>query len=249
MIKAASCGEIELVEGDISSWLQRCAAAVGAECSLDEYANPIDLVEACTQALDKVPYDLVICAVDLVGVSGIHVVSELKALHQVSDELRVVLCSKDSEHAYDAQALKVDGYCVEPVSQADFDRVVGRNIREIAQLHGESAVIRCRDRVHRVAFPRVSYAETSGHNQVIHYAGGSDACEMRGSSRELYAILEGDGRFFKVGSSYIVNLDYVLQLDSKDGTALLADGTRIPIPVRNRKPFEQAMCARGIVPM
>lgn len=248
MIKVAVCGHIEFEGGSIEPLLARCAEEQGVgEYSLDSFDNPVDLIDACTEALGEEPYNLVICAAELMGMSGVDAISELNALHSFADDLRVVLCAKDSNLAYDAHSLGVGGYLMEPVSAAEFNRVVGRQLQFLARVHEHSIILRCRDRVHRIQFERLSFTETSDHDQVLHHIGSKELCYVRGSSNDLYSLLQDDGRFFKVGSSYIVNLDHVVMLDSRNGVATLSDGSQISVPVRSRKPLEQALHARSEV--
>lgn len=246
MMRIAICGHIWFENGTIVDAFETFFHnGEQVEYELNEFEAPVELIESVTSAFNETPYDMVVSAVDLKGISGVHAISELSELHSFADDLRMVLCASDSEHAFSAQQCGASGFLIEPVSQSDFDRVIGSQLIEIEKRNAESVVIRCRDRARRIFFERLSYVETSGHNQVLHHFGNDSTCDIRGSSRQMFALLETDGRFFKVGSSYIVNLDYVESIDSKQGFATMADGVQIPVPVRSRKAFEQALFDRG----
>lgn len=248
MTRIALCGNIRFESGTIVEALEAALRGQGeTEYEINEFETPVELVESATAALSSTPYDMVISSVDLKGLSGIHVVSELAELHSFADDVRMILCSDGADLAYSAQQSGAVGFLIEPVSQADFDRVVGRQLTEIAARNAQSVVVRCRDRVRRIFFDRVSFVETSGHDQLLHHIGVVDTCSVRGSSRDFFALLESDARFFKAGSSYIVNLDHVDTFDSRLGMVTLTDGARIPVPVRSRKQLEQALLDRGHV--
>ena len=248
MIRIALCGNIRFEAGTIAEALEAALREQGqAEYEIYEFETPVDLIESAAAALNSVPYDMVISSVDLKGISGVHVISELAELHSFADDVRMILCADSAEHAFSAQQSGAVGFLIEPISQADFDRVVGRHLAEIAVRNAQSVVVRCRDRVHRVFFDRVSFVETSGHDQVLHHIGTDETGSVRGSSRDVFALFEHDARFFKAGSSYIVNLDHVDTFDSRLGTVTLTDGAQIPVPVRSRKQLEQALLDRGHV--
>ena len=66
---------------------------------------------------------------------------------------------------------------------------------------------------------------------------------MRISSQAFFEMLQHDKRFFKAGSSYIVNVNMVRFVDPRSSTARLVDGTVVSIPVRVRKSLEEAIMA------
>ena len=203
MIKVAVCGPMKFQDGDVSSALRDCARSFGVEEPyIREFESPIDLVDACMNVpADTEPIDLVICSVDLPGISGIQLAGESRDAGVVPHDMDVVVCASDQESAYDAYASGARGYLVEPLLQDDFDRVVGARLSQLESMRDESALMRCRTRVRRIAFSRIMYVETSGHDQLIHIVEEREPSAVRGSSKTVFELLEDDSRFFKVGSS------------------------------------------------
>lgn len=60
----------------------------------------------------------------------------------------------------------------------------------------------------------------------------------RSSSQALFSRLSQDRRFFKAGSSYILNLDNVRSIQGRDVT--FVNGEAITVPARSRKELEDA---------
>lgn len=81
------------------------------------------------------------------------------------------------------------------------------------------------------------FAETSDHDQVIHLQNKATV-STRSSSQALFNRLSQDGRFFKAGSSYILNLDNVRSIQGRDVT--FVNGEAITVPARSRKELEDA---------
>ena len=80
-------------------------------------------------------------------------------------------------------------------------------------------------------------AETSDHDQVIHLQNKATVSTCS-SSQALFNRLSQDRRFFKAGSSYILNLDNVRSIQGRDVT--FVNGEAITVPARSRKELEDA---------
>ena len=88
------------------------------------------------------------------------------------------------------------------------------------------------------------YAQTDNHDQVLHMLDGNTV-QLRCSSQDLFDRLSHDRRFFKLGSSYIVNLDFVESVRGNGATIAFTDGSAAPVPVRLRKATQDAVMAHG----
>ncbi len=248
MIKIAECGNIVLQEGDISSLLKSCANEAGTEdLYIREFSSPIDLIDFCVNVPpDTEPLDLLVCSMDLPGITGVQLVTELHDAGIVPFDTQAVLCAPSGQHAYDAYVAGARGFLLEPIAAAEFRRVVGGLMAEAMRVHKASLVARCRRRMHRIEFSSIRYIETSGHDQVIHLDDGREPRVVRSSSNALFLQLKDDGRFFKVGSSFIANLDFVRHLSTRTRVMIFDDGFQLPVPVRCLKTLGDAMAARGV---
>lgn len=242
MLHVACCGQIELADTDdtVRSLMERCASEAGFGGSVvSEYASPLDLIDAVTGSRATGDTDVAIAGLGLSGISGIGLARELR------DEgftQHLVLCAESHDDALEALRLHVDGYLVPPISTKVLMPILERMLRRIWAYHAESLVIRAREGARRVRMPQLLFSETADHDQRIHLADGT-CLSMRMSSRALFELLSDSGRFFKAGSSYIVNMRAVRNIDPRASTATMTDGTVIPIPVRLRKALENAILA------
>jgi DNA-binding LytR/AlgR family response regulator len=57
------------------------------------------------------------------------------------------------------------------------------------------------------------------------------------SSAEFYELLDADPRFYKCGSTYIINMDYIVELSSKN--VGFSTGAKIPILSRKYTDFKK----------
>ena len=210
--------------------------ASGQYPSILRFEGPIDLVDMLSSSEENL-VDLVILPYELPGMTGIETVREARGINPF---LKAIVIAPSIEHAANAAAHSIDGYLVEPVTNDSFSRTLDRIIRRIMQHHVSSTLISSREGVKRVVFDQVLYCETSGHNQIIHFLDGS-TLTTRCSSQSMFDSLSSDSRFFKAGSSYIVNLYEVTQALSGKGVVVLSDGRELNVPARLRKTLETSL--------
>lgn len=246
MIRIALCGSPALEGNDLQASVAALVRELdGAEPIIESFSGAADLIDACSDIDDdSQPVDLVIACQTLPGITGLQAAVELRDLGLFADGLCFVLCATDATRAADAARQDVSAYLVEPITQANLRHVLTPLVEKIRMSHASSAVFKCREGCRRVTFSRIAYVETTGRDQTIHCRDGA-LLSTRCSSRMLFSHLADDGRFYKLGSSYIVNLDCVESVSMRSGTVTMLDGTLIPAPVRLRTELADAICAHA----
>ena len=242
MLHIACCGTIPIADTDACcrEVLEQCATSLGFdEFAVDQYDTPLGLIDSVTSLKSSVVVDIVVCGTQIPGLSGIEFVRDLRATGYAQ---RIVMCVDDCESAFEAIRLNVTGFLVEPVALEDMQTLFTHTLKAVAEDHEHSVELRTRDGARRIDLRRLVYATTVDHDQEIHMVGG--ACEsVRMPSQAFFDLVSHSGRFFKAGSSYIVNINMVRRINQRTSTAEMADGTVIPIPGRVRKGLEEAILA------
>ena len=237
LIIIALHNQAHIVDGNIDDIVHDVVCnASGHQPSIHRFDGPIDLIDMPSSS-DGNLVGLVILPYELPGMNGIQTVVEAR---EIVLFMRSILFAPSIDHAAEAAQRSIDGYLVEPASSSDFARVLERIVRRITAFHASSAIINTRDGAKRIAFDQVLYCETSGHNQIVHFLDGS-TMTTRCSSQSMFDSFAGDKRFFKAGSSYIVNLHEVVQAQSSKGIVTLSDGSELNVPARLRKSLETAL--------
>ena len=242
MLHIACCGTIPIVDADTCcrEVFEQCAAETGLgadDFTIDAYESPFALIENVTGAKSLVAIDIVVCGAGTTGLSGIEFVRDLRDAGYTE---HIVMCVDDSASAFEAISLNVEGFLVQPVALADMRNLFVRMLSTVAQNHEHSIELRTREGARRIDLRRLVYATTAGHDQELHMVDGSST-SVRMSSQAFFDLVSHSGRFFKAGSSYIVNINLVRRVDQRSSSARLADGTNIPIPGRVRKALEEAV--------
>ena len=236
MINIAVCDDEQSVCDAVCSTCEEIVGNLTFEaCSVIPFLNPIELLEA----LEKYSFDLILCDIYMPGIMGTDAIQELR---DKGNDVHVIFITSSKDHAVDAFALHADNYLVKPFSRQQLSDAITPVLRRVFKERQEFINVKTVEgsAVH-VDFSKFCYAETVGHNQQVHLTDG-DTFELRQSSSALYEQLQSDERFFKAGSSYILNLDNIRSI--RDGVATMVDDTEIVIPIRLRKQVQSEFLER-----
>ena len=242
MIQVLLCGEPTLEDKGLRETLQSCAASCGVELAdIEESTSAIDAVDRVVHPGQKSLVDLVIADEDLPGLSAVQMMAEIQEAEQ---SVGCILLALSEDAAPGALKAGIGGFLLKSAAMADFEVVLERVLSQIARRHAESVEIRFRDRARRIDMYNIVYAETADHDQVIHLLNGKKHA-VRCSSSVLFKQLEHDPRFFKAGSSSIVNLSHVRTVTTR-GVVELSTGASVTVPMRLRKSLEDALLQFGV---
>ena len=151
---------------------------------------------------------------------------------------RIVLTSVSPAAAMTAYRAHVDDFILLSDGANEFTRVMKEQIRDITIQRGPTITLKSREGIEVLDANSIFFAETSSSGPLIHLKGGKEV-QVRGTLQALYEQMAHDTRFVKAGSSFIVNLDNV-QSAGKN-SLVFPDGSIIIIPIRARKPLQEAL--------
>ena len=236
-MKAALHESISLADGNAAEVFAACAQRAGfKEMETVAFSSSIDLIDEAEPSKKNV-LDVIVAPFQL---SDTSIVSALEEVRVEFPFVYSIVFDKNPEQAAFASEAFIDGFLVEPVSRARFEEELARVFKSLARLHAASFVLNSCVGYRRIPFHSVHYCETSGHDQVLYLEDGR-SLNARYSSQALFDLLSEDGRFFKVGSSFIVNLNEVDEVNTPAGTLTLSNGTKLSVPFRIRKPLERTL--------
>lgn len=242
MVNIALCGDILGADQEPQEIIARCASDQGLpEPALHVYSNAFELLGHLDDPQAEPLLDLIIIRAVSAGMSGLQVAHDARKSGYQGE---IMLVEDSAAGALEARRLDVESYLVFPPDAADFERETSAALARLAALDADSTTLRMRGGTYRVPFSQLVYAQTSNHDQVLHLANG-DTLQLRSSSQDLFDRLSHDPRFLKMGSSYIVNLDFVRSLDSSGARLSFVEGSSASVPVRFRKVVQDALFARA----
>lgn len=187
------------------------------------FSTPSELLD---HVVSKGGFDVVLLDVYMPGLLGTEVARELRAM---GDPCQIIFLTTSRDFAVDAFSLNATHYLVKPYSDAHFSDALGKAL-EIISNKGGAITVKSTEGTCRIQFSQLVYAETENHFQCLNLSDGR-VVKVRKTSAELYEMLDEDSRFFKCGSTYVVNMDYVVELSSR----IIAFSNGVTLPMMSRK--------------
>lgn len=134
------------------------------------------------------------------------------------------------EKGYDVEALH---YLLKPVTQERLFGVLDRAAQRVRD-RGRELCLQMPEGTSRIPVSEIRYLEVQRNYVTIH---GDEDYTVKRTLGELEREL--DGRFFRTGRSYIVNLQFVKKITRSQ--IVLKDGAQIPLPRRAYEDINRAM--------
>lgn len=167
-------------------------------------------------------YNLLLLDVFLGGHNGISELGQIAA----DSTCETIVVTSSPNHALAAFGIDAVGYVLKPAAYQEVEHALDRALSRLGQVSDTLVLIR-RGRAIRLDHSRIVYCETRNHQQrIVLSDGGTELVRMSGA--EMFAKLSSSSAFFRVGASYIVNLDHVRQLEGH--RALMDDGSVLLVP-------------------
>jgi len=178
-------------------------------------------------------FDVLLLDVYMPGILGTDAARELR---DMGDNCQIIFLTTSRDHAVDAFSLNAAHYLVKPYSEKEFFSALDKVMDKLSKKDEANITVKSTDGIRRVNLNKLVYAETDNHLQRLFL---SDGCvlSVRKSSTELFKSLEEDPRFYKCGNTYIINMDYIVELSSK--TVSFSTGSKIPILNRKYSEFKK----------
>lgn len=201
-----------------------------------QYTINIHLFSAPTDLLDYVVskgrLDVILLDVYMPGFLGTNVARELRTM---GDTCQIIFLTTSRDHAVDAFSLNAAHYLVKPYLEADLEAALDKALTFLL-MKDRAITVKSTEGVIRINLNQLVYSEAENHFQRLNLSDGRTIC-VRKSSTELFELLDEDPRFFKCGSTYIINMDYVVELSSR--TVAFSTGVILPMISRKYADFKQ----------
>lgn len=218
MLKIAICDD-ELRElSRISDLLNQYKTEKNAVFKCNAFSSAFELLES----MKRQEYDALLLDVLMPGMNGLTAAHEIRSFDPA---IKIIFLTSSPEFAVESYAVNAHYYLLKP-STADklfpiLDRILLEKVKteEILSIHQPSGLI-------RLPLSRVEFLEVYGKRLMFHFDDGS-VTEIRGTISEFENKLLSKNNFFKVHRSFIVNMEYIKSLNTRDLTTL--SGQTVPI--------------------
>lgn len=196
--------------------------------STSVFSTPFELLD---HVVSKGGFDVVLLDVYMPGIIGTDVARELRAM---GDACQIIFLTTSRDHAVDAFSLNAAHYMVKPYSETELVSTLDK-VLAIRSTKDGAITIRSTEGISRIPLSQLVYSEAKNHLQELTMSDGRTIM-VRKSSTELFELLEEDSRFFKCGSTYIINMDHIVELTSKQ--VVLSTGAQLGMLSRKYTEFK-----------
>lgn len=231
MIRIAICDDEPQELGRANSFLKKYASEHPEyEIKTDSFSAPLELL---TYVTSNGGFDVLLLDIYMPGILGTDAALELRGK---GDNCQIVFLTTSRDHAIDAFSLNAAHYLVKPYSEKEFFIALDKALENLKQKLETYITLKTGDGISRIALNTFVYSETVNHLQRLYLADGR-SIYVRKPSTELFELLQEEPRFYKCGSTYIINMDYIVELTSR--SVVFSTGAKIPILSRKYTEFKK----------
>lgn len=221
MIKIAFCDDDNDVLESLHTLLVQYRALHDTDLSADSFHSPLDLIAEIERGSH---YDILFLDILMPGENGIDTAAEIRSY---DEDIKIIFLTSSSEFAVQSYTVNAFYYQLKPICAEDFFRLMDNILAQCAREQSDSLLLQCKSGIHRIRPAQLEFCEVMHRTLFLHLTDG-EILEITSTLEELAKRLSVYGCFFRPHRSYLVNLEYVQQLNSRCIT--MTSQTEIPIP-------------------
>lgn len=206
MIKIAICDDNR---EELTKTRRNCMAYATKHPEYDVLVSTFEDAKSVLSHIElKGGFDIMVLDIYMPDITGMELAG---ALREQEDACEIIFLTTSTAHAIEAFTLNATHYILKPYTSEQFDSALSKAFAQLIRRKQALITLKSPEGIHKVFFSDLLYAETEMHMQNIHLSDGS-AFKVRMTSTELYEMLSHDARFFKCGSTYIINLEKIKEV-------------------------------------
>ncbi len=185
------------------------------------YQNGAELLRVFRPSL----YDLLILDIYMPEKTGVETLTEIR---KVDSDIPVAFTTTSKEFALEGYQLHVLRYLIKPYDISELKELIETVKKGILKKPVLSIINR--GRTYDFPVDKIEYIEQVQHNLTVHTK-DTDAVTITGKANDVDEILcsISDSSFLRCHKSYIVNLKYVVNINTEMRTFLMEDGSLVHI--------------------
>ncbi len=171
------------------------------------------------QFAEQKDYDILLLDVEMGGMDG---VSMAKAVRKENRLVQIVFITGYLEYIGEGYEVAALHYLIKPIQEEKLFEVLNRAVENLKK-NERFLTLTLHDETVLLPFFEIRYLEVQSNYVTVH---GSSDIRVKKTLTEFEREL--DGRFYRMGRSYIINLSFVRKVTKKE--VYLSDGTVLPLP-------------------
>ena len=235
MIKIAICDDVlhdldetkKLIEKYLDSHLDIAGI-------IYTFSHPYEMLD---EAQKNGGFSIYILDVIMPKINGIELGKELR---KSGDEGEIIYLTTSCDYAIDSYDAGAFFYLVKPVSEGKMFKIVDKAIKSLKSKSSEGITVNTPNGLIRINFDEILYVEQLDRMLHYHLVGGKivSSCVIRKSFSSEIEPLLSDKRFFPCGSSYVLNLHRIKNINLN--MAIFSDLTSLELPKTRKKDIKNS---------
>lgn len=202
----------------IASMLESYRHVRKAELSYVSFQSATELLAS----LDSRDYDLLLLDVLMPGVNGIQAAREIR---ECNSRMEIVFLTSSPEFAVESYSVRAHYYLLKPATEEKLFPILDRLMSDFKRPE-DALCIKTQTSVFSLPYGKIEYIEVRAKKLYFYLTDGSNR-EVSGSLADFERVLLKQSDFIKVHRSYLVNLQWVLEL--QQGALMTVTGRRVPV--------------------
>ncbi len=179
------------------------------ELEIFQYENGMDLIKQ----LDEGKYfDIFLLDIIMPNFNGMEIATHIRSLNQVA---KIIFLTSSPEFAVESYSVSAFNYLLKPIQKNILFSTLDKAFSNIRSSLNEYIIVKTQSGLLKVFYNELIYIEVINRSIYFNLKNG-DIIKSLNSIQNIETPLLADRRFIKPHRSYIVNLDYVINL-SKEG--------------------------------
>lgn len=221
MIKIAFCDDDKTVLNEINQLLEKYSIVCNRKLTCHDFYSPFELLTVIEKGTH---FDILLLDIIMPGEDGISVAKQIR---RYDSTVKIIFLTSSSEYAVESYTVGAYYYQIKPVAEERFFQLMDSVISECEKARETSLIIRCKSGITRIDLDKLEYCEVIGRILSFHMENGT-VLESAGSMDELCGKLAAHENFLRVHRSFVINMEYILNISYK---AITLDSlVKIPIP-------------------
>ena len=217
-LKIAICDDDHCDLLQIASLLEVYRHDRKAEISYVSFQNATELLAS----MDSRDYDLLLLDVLMPGVNGIQAAHEIR---ERNSRTEIVFLTSSPEYAVESYSVRAHYYLLKPATEEKMFPILDRLMAD-SKRPEEALRIKTQTSVFSLPYGKIEYIEVRAKKLYFYLTDGGNR-EVSGSLADFERALLKRPGFIKVHRSYLVNLQWVLEL--RQGELVTVMGRHVPV--------------------
>ncbi len=244
MIRVAICEDDHVMLENMTRMVREFSIAnPHLGITIHPFASTFDLLDS--REKQSAPYHIYLLDVLMPVMSGIELG---RYIRKDDDHAVIIYMTSSTEYALESFKASPLQYLVKPIQTGVLHQVLEKACQKLKQYQDQQVLIRVKGGIALVRYNQIAYIEYMNHTMTYHLITGKTLTSMvlRESFTDCTEKYLQDPRFIKPHASFVLNMDYVQVLSSKEFQ--MQNGETVPISKRSyimvRRQFMDYVLAR-----